>query len=56
MFGPGTKCRCANCTELPKSCSWGKGIYAGTLLLYAQEIAMNQLWTQVQINIKLVLP
>ena len=64
MFGPGTKCRCANCTEFPKSCCWGegtwssnstetffhwgKGIYAGTLLLYAQDIAMNQLWTQVQ--------
>merc|ERR1712192_301828 len=30
----------------PKSCSWGEGIYAGTLLLYAQDIAMNQLWTQ----------
>ena len=56
MFGPGTKCRCANCTEFPKSCCWGEGIYAGTLLLYAQEIAMNQLWTQVQININLVLP
>jgi len=46
MFGPGTLCRCATCTELPKECEWGQGIYAGTLLLYAQEIAMNKMWTQ----------
>ena len=46
MFGPGTKCRCATCIELPKSCQWDFGIYPGTLLLYAQEIAMNKIWTQ----------
>ena len=46
MFGPGTSCRCSNCTELPEQCTWGKGIYAGTLLLYAQEIAMNVMWSQ----------
>lgn len=46
MFGPGTRCRCDTCTELPCSCTWGRGIYAGTLLLYAQEIAMNLMWTQ----------
>ena len=46
MFGPGTLCKCPTCTELPQSCRWGKGIYAGTLLMYAQEIAMNELWTQ----------
>ena len=27
-----------------------QGIYAGTLLLYAQEIAMNHLWSQVGIT------
>eukprot|EP00092_Neocalanus_flemingeri_P005814 GFUD01006258.1.p1 GENE.GFUD01006258.1~~GFUD01006258.1.p1 ORF type:complete len:628 (-),score=188.16 GFUD01006258.1:577-2460(-) len=46
MFGPGTLCRCATCTELPRECEWGQGIYAGTLLLYAQEIAMNKMWSQ----------
>lgn len=46
MFGPGTMCRCATCIQLPADCEWGQGIYAGTLLLYAQEIAMNRLWTQ----------
>lgn len=46
MFGPGTVCRCPTCTELPTECQWGTGIYAGTLLLYAQEIAMNAMWTQ----------
>lgn len=46
MFGPNTLCRCATCINLPNECEWGQGIYAGTLLLYAQEIAMNHLWTQ----------
>ena len=46
MFGPGTVCRCPTCTDLPKECEWGQGIYAGTLLLYAQEIAMNKMWSQ----------
>lgn len=46
MFGPGTACRCATCTALPEKCQWSKGPYAGTLLLYSQEIAMNRIWTQ----------
>lgn len=46
MFGPGTVCRCATCTQLPQECQWGKGIFAGTMLLYTQEIAMNHIWTQ----------
>ena len=46
MFGPGTACRCATCTQLPDTCQWGGGPYAGTLLLYAQEIALNAMWTQ----------
>ena len=46
MFGPGTGCRCSTCTELPTECQWGTSIYAGTLLLYAQEIAMDAMWTQ----------
>ena len=46
MFGSGTLCRCATCKDLPKECEWGQGIYAGTLLLYAQEIAMNKMWSQ----------
>ena len=46
LFGPGTMCRCATCVQPPKECYWGKGIFAGTLLLYTQEIAMNHIWTQ----------
>jgi hypothetical protein len=42
----GTACRCASCTALPAECQWAGGPYAGTLLLYAQEIAMNRIWTQ----------
>ena len=42
MFGPGTACRCSTCHSLPKDCQWGGGPYAGTLLLYLQEIAMNK--------------
>jgi len=42
MFGPGTTCRCATCDKLPKVCEWGSGPYAGTLLLYLQEIALNK--------------
>jgi len=48
MFGPGTKCRCASCSQLPDDCTWGGGIYAGTLLLYAQEIAINRLWSEAE--------
>ena len=36
MFGPGTACRCSSCTRLPRTCEWGGGPYAGTLLLYIQ--------------------
>ena len=46
MFGPGTRCRCSTCIVPPETCEWGGGIYQGTLLLYAQEIAMNKIWTQ----------
>ncbi len=42
----GTACRCASCTALPAECQWAGGPYAGTLLLYAQEIAMNRIWTK----------
>ena len=34
--------RCPTCHQLPKTCQWGGGPYAGTLLLYLQEIAMNK--------------
>ena len=43
MFGPGTPCRCAECVSIPKECEWGGGPYAGVLLLYLQEIAINKL-------------
>ena len=43
MFGPGTTCRCSSCVQLPKECEWGTGPYAGTMLLYLQEIAINRL-------------
>ena len=43
MFGPGTACRCSTCVQLPKKCEWGGGPYAGVLLLYLQEIAINRL-------------
>ena len=46
MFGPGTMCHCATCSKMPINCTWGKGPYEGTLLLYAQEIALNVMWTQ----------
>jgi len=46
MFGPGTACRCSTCDKLPKVCEWGSGPYAGTLLLYLQEIALNKILTQ----------
>ena len=42
MFGPGTECRCATCNKMPDKCQWGGGPYAGTLLLYLQEIAVNK--------------
>ena len=42
MFGPGTACMCSTCHSLPESCTWGKGPYAGTLLLYLQEISVNK--------------
>ncbi|XP_023347923.1 uncharacterized protein LOC111716674 isoform X2 [Eurytemora carolleeae] len=48
MFGPGSFCRCATCTELPLECTWGSGPYAGTILLYAQELAINQIWDKNQ--------
>merc|ERR1719342_998762 len=48
MFGPGTACRCSTCHQLPKTCQWGGGPYAGTLLLYLQEIAMNKILTQTE--------
>ena len=33
--------------QWPLYCQWGEGgPYAGTLLLYAQEIAMNNIWTE----------
>ena len=62
MFGPGTACRCATCTQLPDTCQWGRGPYAGTTLMYAQvmltmllmlllmfllqEMAINHMWSQ----------
>ena len=42
MFGPGTECRCATCNKMPDPCQLGGGPYAGTLLLYLQEIAVNK--------------
>ena len=35
--------RCATCSNMPDTCQWGGGPYAGTLLLYLQEIAVNKL-------------
>jgi len=46
MFGPNTLCRCPTCFGLIEECSWGQGIYAGTHLLYVQEIALNRMWTR----------
>ena len=43
MFGPGTPCRCAECVSIPKECELGGGLYAGLLLFYLQEIAINKL-------------
>ena len=53
MFGPGTACRCATCTRLPDTCQWGGGPYAGTLLLYAQEMALNVVWSQREYEVEM---
>ena len=53
MFGPGTACRCATCVRLPDTCRWGGGPYAGTLLLYAQEMALNVLWSDREYEVEL---
>ena len=51
FFGPGTPCRCATCSTMPKICEWGGGgPYGGTLLLYSQELAMNHLWSQEEFD------
>ena len=31
---------------MPDSCQWGRGPYAGTLLLYLQEVAVNKVLSQ----------
>jgi len=46
LFGPGTVCRCAECTDISPGCAWSKGIYPGVLLLYMQELAVNRVLTQ----------
>ena len=33
---------------MPESCQWGKGPYAGTLLLYLQEVAVNKVLTEAE--------
>ena len=53
MFGPGTACRCATCVRLPDTCQWGGGPYAGTLLLYAQEMALSVVWSQREYEVEL---
>ena len=53
MFGPGTVCRCSDCIHLPDQCQWGGGPYAGTMLLYLQEIALNKL---VMVTISIAYP
>jgi len=46
LFGPGTQCRCAECTDMPSACAWSKGPYPGVLLLYMQELAVNTVLRQ----------
>ena len=33
---------------MPDSCQWGGGPYAGTMLLYLQEVAVNMILTQAE--------
>ena len=33
---------------MPDSCQWGGGPYAGTILLYLQEVAVNKILTQAE--------
>ena len=33
---------------MPNSCQWGGGPYAGTLLLYLQEVTVNMILTQAE--------
>ena len=40
--------RCADCNLMPDSCQWGGGPYAGTMLLYLQEVAVNKVLTQAE--------
>ena len=40
--------RCADCDKMPDTCQWGGGPYAGTLLLYLQEVAVNKILTQAE--------
>ena len=54
MFGPGTHCRCAESANMPKDCEWGGGPYAGVLLLYLQEIAINKKEQVVSASLRLV--
>ena len=48
MFGPGTQCRCSTCVRIPRECEWGGGPYAGVLLLYLQEIAVNSILAEAE--------
>ena len=43
--------RCATCDKLSNECNWGNGPYAGTLLLYLQEIAVNKYKSWIILNI-----
>ena len=40
--------RCADCDKMPDTCQWGGGPYAGTMLLYLQEVAVNKILTQAE--------
>ena len=33
---------------MPDTCQWGRGPYAGTLLLYLQEVAVNKELSKVE--------
>ena len=36
---------------MPDTCQWGGGPYAGTMLLYLQEVAVNKILTQAEWDI-----
>ena len=44
MFGPGTKCRCANCTDFPESCCWSQVVVVKILIIMFKCWMIKIIW------------